>query len=92
MLVKDLVDEAVKRQTNRVYKAGTVSKASLLALEASDFAADEGSSASAAATALDALDNITGLKSVKVRARRPWKGRDRTRPKGASRRGRTPEV
>ncbi|KAH8061926.1 ATP binding protein [Aureococcus anophagefferens] len=70
-LVRAAVDDAVRKQTNRVYAKGTVSKESLLALTAEDFSADDDGAdgESAVADALKALDGITGLGGVKSHVR-----------------------
>ena len=61
----------MRKQTNRVYAKGTVSKESLLALTAEDFSADDDGAdgESAVADALKALDGITGLGGVKSHVR-----------------------
>jgi hypothetical protein len=66
LLVKAVVDDAVKRQTNRVYAKGTISKKSLLALTADDFRADDdGQNGSDVSKALASLDQVIGLQGVK---------------------------
>jgi AAA+ superfamily predicted ATPase len=67
VLVKQMVLEAINRQTDRVYTAGTMSKESLLCLVEEDFkdaAAEQ--TEEAVDAALAELDNIVGLAGVKA--------------------------
>ena len=77
-LARALLEQAIDRQTERVFTLGTVGKDSLTILEKCDFVRDTGGDESSAtysasalrmqhdtATAVSELENIVGLRSVK---------------------------
>ena len=72
ILVRELVDDAVRRQTNRVYSLETVSRGSLLSLTKADFDDDGDAGRDAnrdAEGVLRRLDAVIGLRGVKAHVR-----------------------
>jgi len=68
-LARNLVDQAVERQTDRVFKSETMSRDSLTTIQMADFAAPEAAGAEDGAPtvekALEQLNNIVGMAGVK---------------------------
>jgi len=64
-LAKVMLEEAVSRQTDRVWAKGTLSEAGLTALMEEDFVDKNKEMDEAAKAALERLDGIVGLKPVK---------------------------
>jgi SpoVK/Ycf46/Vps4 family AAA+-type ATPase len=68
-LAKTLVEQAIERQTDRVFKSETMSRDSLTTIQLADFAAPEAAGAEDGAPtvekALKELDNIVGMAGVK---------------------------
>ncbi|CAE6920566.1 cbbX, partial [Symbiodinium sp. CCMP2456] len=62
---KVMLEEAVSRQTDRVWAKGTLSEAGLTALMEEDFVDKNKEMDEAAKAALERLDGIVGLKPVK---------------------------
>ncbi len=66
-LVRNLVERAIARQTDRVFAAGTMKKATLTTLLEDDFEAPASAEADdQTQTALARLDGVVGLKPVKL--------------------------
>jgi SpoVK/Ycf46/Vps4 family AAA+-type ATPase len=65
-LVKNMVEAAIAKQTNRVFSLGTVSRGTLTTLLEDDFGDDTGQSLDSVPEVLAKLESVVGLDSVKT--------------------------